>query len=273
MTTATATRPTAATPRAQGSGLRRFASLVRAETTILLRNQTAVVTAVGLPIFMGFAFSGLSQDGMPMGALLTMMLVCTSLLFVVYYTLVTSLVARREQHTLKRLVAGEATPLEILFAPAVPLWALLVVQSALAIAGAALMGTPLAHPVALALAVVGGASAWTALAVVSVSWTRTVEAAQLTTMPLMLISILLSGFSIPLTLLPEMLQPVAHWLPMTPVVDLITLAYAGTGIGGVTVDGPGELALASLQMMAPLAVWTIGALWLGLRTFRWDSRS
>lgn len=259
--------------RTRGSATRRFASLVRAETTILLRNQTALVTAVGLPIVMAFAFSELSRDGMPMGALLTLMLVCTSLLFVVYYTLVTSLVARREQHTLKRLVAGEPTPLEILLAPAVPLWALLVVQSLLAIVGAALMGTPLAHPAALAPAVLGGASAWTALAVISASWTRTVESAQLTTMPLMLISILFSGFSLPLTLLPDLLQTVAHWLPMTPVVDLITLAYAGTGIGGTSVDGPADLALAVLQMMAPLATWTAGCLWLGLRTFRWDSRS
>ena len=273
MTTATAAPTTATTPRAQGSATRRFASLVRAETTILLRNRTALVTAVGLPVVMALAFSELSRDGMPMGVMLTMMLVCTSLLFVVYYTLVTSLVARREQHTLKRLVAGEPTPLEILLAPAVPVWALLVVQSLLAISGAALMGTPLVHPVALVPAVVGGASAWTALAVISASWTRTVEAAQLTTMPLMLISILLSGFSIPLTLLPDLAQTVAHWLPMTPVIDLITLAYGGTGIDGVPVDGPVDLALTALRMMAPLAVWTAGCMWLGLRGFRWDARS
>lgn len=270
--TITTAAPTTTTPT-RGLAMRRFASLVRAETTILLRNQTALVTAVGLPVVMALAFAELSREGMPMGVMLTLMLVCTSLLFVVYYTLVTSLVARREQHTLKRLVAGEPTPLEILLAPAVPLWALVVVQSLLAIAGAVLMGTPLVHPVALVLAVVGGASAWTALAVISASWTRTVEAAQLTTMPLMLISILLSGFSIPLTLLPGLAQTAAHWLPMTPVVDLIALAYTGTGIGGAAVEGPADLALTALRMMAPLAVWTAGCMWLGLRGFRWDARS
>jgi ABC-2 type transport system permease protein len=199
--------------------------------------------------------------------------VCTSLLFVVYYTLVASLVGRREQHTLKRLVAGEPTPIEILLAPAVPLWALMVVQSVLAVGAAAAMGARPTHPVALALAVVGGAAAWTALAVVSASWTRTVEAAQLTTMPLMLISILLSGFSLPLAYLPGALQVVAHWLPMTPVVDLITLAYSGTGIEGDAVVGPAAFGLAALRMLAPLAAWTAAALWLGMRTFRWDARS
>jgi ABC-2 type transport system permease protein len=135
------------------------------------------------------------------------------------------------------------------------------------------MGARPTHPVALALAVVGGAAAWTALAVVSASWTRTVEAAQLTTMPLMLISILLSGFSLPLAYLPGALQVVAHWLPMTPVVDLITLAYSGTGIEGDAVVGPAAFGLAALRMLAPLAAWTAAALWLGMRTFRWDARS
>ena len=86
---------------ARRSAPRRFAALVRAETTILLRNQTAVFTAVALPIIIAFAFANFSLDGISLGAMLTMVLVCTSLLFVVYYTLVASLVGRREQHTLE----------------------------------------------------------------------------------------------------------------------------------------------------------------------------
>lgn len=258
---------------ARGSALRRFVSLARAETTILLRNRTALFTAVALPMVLAFAFSGLSPDGVPLGATLTMMLVCTSLLFVVYFTLVTSLVARREQHTLKRLVAGEPTQLEILLAPAVPLWGLLVVQSALGIAGAALLGTSTVHPLALVPAVLGGATAWTGIAVISASWTRTVESAQLTTMPLMMVSVLFSGFSLPLELFPEALRTVAHWLPMTPVIDLITLAYAGTGIGGTPVTGAAQLGATTLRMLLPLMLWAAASLWWGLRTFRWDARS
>ncbi|MFT3888839.1 MAG: ABC transporter permease [Arachnia sp.] len=261
------------TAPSRGSRLRRFASLVRAETTILLRNQTAVFTAVALPLAMAFAFSQFTLDGMGLGAMLTMMLVATSLLFVVYFTLVTSLVARREQHALKRLFAGEPTRIEILLAPAAPLWALFVVQSALGIVGAVLLGTPIAHPLALVAAVVGGATAWTGIAVVSASWTRTVESAQLTTMPLMMISILFSGFSIPLDVLPAAAQPLAHWLPMTPVIDLITLAYAGTGTDGAPVAGFADAGLATLQMLLPLVVWAAVCFWLGLRTFRWDARS
>lgn len=270
MTTITASPTTSET---RSTRTRRFTSLVRAETTILLRNRTAVFTAVALPFMMSFALASFDMEGMSLGAVLTMMLISTSLLFVVYFTLVTSLVARREQHTLKRLVAGEPTQLEILLAPAAPLWALMVVQSAIGAIGAAVLGTELIHPLALVLAIIGGATTWTALAVISASLTRTVESAQLTTMPLLMISILFSGFSIPLAVFPETLQTIAHWLPMTPVIDLISLAYLGKGVDGTAVTGFAQFGTAALEMLLPLAIWTAVAIVLGMRIFRWDARS
>lgn len=248
-----------------------FRSLVRGETTILLRNKTAVFTAVALPFLMGFAFSGFALDRAALGVVLTMVLVGSALMFVVYYTMVTSLVGRREQLVLKRLLAGEATPLEILLAPAVPLWALFVFQGLVGVAGAMLLGTTATHPWALVLAVIGGASTWTALAVWSATWTRTVESAQLTTMPLILVSMALSGFGIPLDALPALGQRIAHWLPMTPVMDLITLAWTGAGIDGTVLSGR-DLLAGTIEMVIPLVLWTALGLNLGRRHFRWDAR-
>lgn len=271
--TVTTTRPLAATsPRTRGSATRRFGALVAGEARILLRNKTSVFTAVAMPFVMAFAFAGFSMDRAGLGVVLTMTLVGTALMFVVYYTMVTSLVARREQLVLKRLLAGEPTPLEILLAPAVPLWALFVVQSLVAVGGAILLGASVAQPWALALAVIGGATTWTALAIWSATWTRTVESAQLTTLPFILISLLLSGFSLPLSLLPEFAQDIAHWLPMTPVVDLINLGYGGVGIDGTVLAGP-DLIRATLGMLLPLVLWTGFGVWQGLRSFRWDPRS
>lgn len=263
-------RPETAAP---GSGLRRFAALARGETTILLRNRTAIFTAVAMPFAIGFAFSGMSQDRAGLGVVLTMVLVGTALMFVIYYTMVTSLVGRREQLVLKRLLAGEPTALEIVTAPAVPLWALFAVQSSIAIGGAMLLGTPIVHPWALLLALFGGAAAWTALAIVSAAYTRTVESAQISTLPLILISLLLSGFSVPLEWLPEPVQRIAHVLPMTPVVDLIRLGYLGVGVDGRVLTGPAEVLTGAGAMLLPLIIWTAGALLLGLRRFRWDPRS
>ncbi|MCW3158216.1 ABC transporter permease [Micropruina sonneratiae] len=271
MTTTTTTTNRVTTGR--GPALRRFGALVRTETTILLRNRTAVFTAVALPLFMTFAFSGMDIGGAGLGALLATMLVVSSLMFVVYYTLVTSLVGRREQLVLKRLLAGEPDPIEILIAPAVPLWALLVIQSALGVGAALLLGAPLPNPWALALAVVAGAAAWTALAVASAALTRTVEAAQLTTLPLILLSLLFSGFSVPLGALPGPVQTLAHLLPMTPVVDLVRLAFTGVGADGRAVAGGADALLAAGAMVLPLLGWTALAMWGGLRWFRWEQRS
>ncbi|WP_432560539.1 ABC transporter permease [Granulicoccus sp. GXG6511] len=259
----------------RGSRLRRFGTLVRAETTILLRNKTAAFTAIVLPLVIGLAFGGVGIfDPASLGIALTSGLVSMSLLYVIYFTMVTSLVGRREQLVLKRLSAGEATPLEIVLAPAVPLWILLVLQSTLAVAGATLVfSTPVAHPWALALAVIGGAGTWTGLAIWSATWTKTVESAQLTTLPLMLVAIVLSGLMFPLEFTPRAVQHIAHVLPMTPVVDLIQLAYSGVGIDGTTVGGVSDALLAAAGMVVPLAVWTAFGIWTGLRDFRWDPRS
>lgn len=255
-----------------GQAWRRFLALVKGETTILLRNGTAVFTAVALPFVVGFAFFGMSQDRGGLGPVLPMVLVGTSLMFVIYYTMVTSLVARREQLVLKRLLTGEVPRWQILLAPAVPLYALFAIQSLVAIGGSLLVGAQIVHWWALLLAVVGGATTWTGLAVISAALTRSVEAAQLTTLPLMLVSLLLSGFSIPLAWLPDAVQRVAHLLPMTPVIDLITLAYLGTGTDG-RVPAGGDLALAAGAMVLPLVIWTGATIVEGIRRFRWDARS
>lgn len=257
----------------RGSRPRRFFALVRGETWILLRNKTATFTAVVAPFAMGLAFTGaLRTDNA--GVALTGALVSMGLIFVIYYTLVTSLVGRREQLVLKRLHAGEPTPLEILLAPAVPLWALLVLQSAIAVGVATLLlGASIAHPWAIALAVLGGATTWTALAIWSATWTRTVESAQLTTLPLMLVALGLSGLVIPLSLLPRAVELLAHVTPMAPVLDLIHLGFNGTGTSGDPITGMGATLLAAASMLLPLVAWTGFGLWAGVRNFRWDARS
>lgn len=260
-------------PGRRPSALRRFGALVRAEATILLRNKTAMFTAVLMPPMMAVMFLQLGQRSGALGSVLVMVLLGTGLLFVVYYTMVTSLVARREQLVLKRLRTGEATTLEILLAPAVPLWALLTIETGMgvALASAALGAVPV-HPWALVPAVVLGSATWTALAVWSANFTRTVESAQLTTMPAILITLLFSGFSLPLDAFPDVVQRLAHALPLTPVVDLVKLAFTGAGTAGTTLSGV-DAALGALGMVIPLVAWTAAALWEGVRGFRWEPRS
>ena len=109
------------------------------------------------------------------------------------------------------------------------------------------------------------------LAAVSTSFTRTVEAAQFTTMPLVLTATMLSGLLIPLSDFPEQVAQVARFLPLTPVIELSRLGLVGTTWEGQTVDTAGAWAASPLAL-AVLAGWLVGGAILARLVFRWAPR-
>ena len=67
------------------------------------------------------------------------------------------------------------------------------------------------------------------MAAASSAATRTVEMAQVTTLPVLVIPFVFSGgLPIPVAMLPGPLRWVAEALPLTPVVELMRLALTGT---------------------------------------------
>ncbi|MEK8225250.1 hypothetical protein NKG05_02625 [Oerskovia sp. M15] len=102
--------------------------MVRAETTLLLRNRTALFNGVALaPAMVAFLhFSGALEafvgegPGAVVGAFALTSLVCFALMFVVYYNLASAYVARREELVLKRLRTGQCSDAEILIGAATP---------------------------------------------------------------------------------------------------------------------------------------------------------
>ncbi|MFD1718214.1 ABC transporter permease [Georgenia deserti] len=276
MTATPTTSPNAGTAAVRAGRTRRLLALARAEAILLLRNKTALFNAVLLaPLLVGFFVTVggdfLGPDPAAMVASTLTMLLSIALLMVVYYNLTTSVVARREELVLKRLRTGESTAPEILLAYALPGFAITLAQLVLAgVAGALLAeAPPLARPHWLILAVLGGTAVFALLAVASSGLTRTAETAQLTTMPLIFVALLLSGFSLPLHLMPDVVGQVAAWTPLYPVV---TLAQHGFG----TVLPDGTVASGALrdvaQPIACLIVW--GALGVaGVRRWmRWEPR-
>src|SRR5215203_1040445 len=149
----------------------------------------------------------------------------TLLMFVVYYTLVTSTVARREEHMLKRLYTSSARPATVLFAMAVPAILLMLMQVIVGgVAVTLLVG--LDNPEHLWLLVptmAAAAAVWCLLALALAIFTRSVEAAQLTALPLIRVAFGVSGLSVPLAVLPEVGQTLAQLSPMFPVMDLAVL--------------------------------------------------
>lgn len=247
----------------------RLRALGRAELTLLLRNRAALFTALLLPIGMTLAVrSGvqgmdLSGTGLTVGTVLLPGAIGFVLLFGVYVNLVSTYVVRREELVLKRLRTGEAGDTEILLGAALPAIVIAVTQCALLLAGGALL-LDLSAPEQAGLLVLGlllGLALMVAAAAATAIVTKGTEAAQLTPMPLMMLSFGLSGVFVPLDIMADRLADFAAWLPMTPVMELVR--------GGWT----GELSAAeALRATALAASWVGIALWAVRRRFRWEPR-
>lgn len=248
---------------------RRLSALGRAETTLLLRNRTALATALLLPAVMVAAWrpamAGSGASGAGADQLLMIGGIGFVLLFVVYYNLVAAYVARRETLVLKRLRTGEPTDPEILAGTALPAAVVAVAQCVVLItAGGALLHLPLPRrPDLLLVAVALGIVLLTALAAASSTFTGSVELAQLTTTPLLVVSAFGSGLLLPLGSMPYPVGELCRWLPLTPVMELVRAGW----LGGSPAE-PGQL----LRSLATALAWTLLAVFAVHRWFRWEPR-
>lgn len=271
MTTATtrANTTTTGSPTATTTARGRLTALGRAELTLLLRNRTAVFVALLMPAAMVMAMKStfeqidLGGTGLTVaGATLTGG-IGTVLIQAVYMNMVAAYVARREELVLKRLRTGEVTDGEILTGTALPAGALALTQTALIIvAGTAFLGLGAPErPELLLLGLVMGLVLLTALAAATAVITRTVQTAQLTTLPLFFASMAGSGLFVPLEVLPDRLASACELLPLTGVMTLVRAGWLGTTEGT-------DLLGAALTGL----VWTVVAVFAVRRWFRWDPR-
>jgi ABC-2 type transport system permease protein len=273
MTTDTVATTRTPTARAAWGGI---TSLGRSEALLLRRNPMALFNALVVPV----AFAVFLRSGLPPGdaarlggATIVTSLTAVTLLSVVYLNLVTALVARRDELVLKRLRTGETSDGEILSgtaAPAVAIaWGQILIGLLAAVTVFAL-GMP-TNPALVLAAIVLGTAAFGLLATASTVVTRTVEMAQVTTMPVLLGSLLLGGLMFPLDTLPGSVQQVAHLLPLTAVVDLLHLGLTGTTTDGATVSLAASFRPAAVPVLI-LTAWIVAGVWATRQWFRWEPR-
>jgi ABC-2 type transport system permease protein len=258
------------------NSLRRVRRLGRLELILFGRNRTALFTALVVPLVSVAFFASFNdtiETGLDGRAFLLSGMLGLIILFVVYFNLVAAYVARREELVLKRLRTGECTDSEILVATAVPAVAVTLIQSALAVlAGAIALGLPVpVNPVVLLAGLVAGIALFALLAAVSAAFTRTVELAQVSTTPLLLVCTLGSGLILPVGRLPDPVAGLARFLPLTPVVDLIRLGWLGTAGEAAAVGFWGAFAAAA-GPFAILAGWLVLGTYGQRRWFRWEPR-
>ncbi|XUL89677.1 ABC transporter permease [Streptomyces galilaeus] len=247
----------------------RMRALGRAELSLLGRNRNAVVTALFVPLALPFSVRpaidqlDLKGEGLSVGAVMLTAAIGFSLLFAVYSSLVSAFVARREELVLKRLRTGELGDSEILAGTALPAVCLGFVQSVLLAAACVLLldaGAP-AMPQLAFLGLLFGLVLCAALAALTASVTRTAESAQVTALPVVLVSMMGSGIIVPLQLLSDRVADVCRFLPLSPAIRLISGGWNGDLSG---YDAPGAVLTA--------LAWTVLAVFAVRRWFRWEPR-
>ncbi|MGV9322799.1 ABC transporter permease [Streptomyces sp. NPDC003660] len=261
--------PARTAPPERTTPLGRMAALARAELSSFARNRGTLAAAVLVPLVLPFSVrSGVGQmdlkdAGLTVGLVMVPASIGFSLLFAVYSTLVGVFVTRREQLVFKRLRTGEPRDAEILAGAALPAVSVALAQCAvLTVACTALLHVPAPRAPQLALiGLVSGIVLCGALAALTAVWTRTAESAQITTVPLVLLSALGSGIVIPRELFPDRLAHLCELLPLTSVITLVR--------GGWTGDlGAGD----TVRAVTVALVWTGVAVFAVRRWFRWEPR-
>ncbi|MFC9393716.1 ABC transporter permease [Streptomyces sp. NPDC057027] len=249
--------------------LTRLTALGRAELTLLGRNRNNLFVAAAMPLLMIFVLRSSLKNvdeatlGISPGAAILIGGTGMVLLLVVYMSLTSSLVARREELVLKRLRTGEATDTEILTGTALPATAIALVQCAvLTVGGFTLLGADApARPDLLVLGLAAAIVLLAGLAALTTTVTRTVESVGLTTLPLFLLSSFGSGLFVPRDALPGLAADLARLLPLSGAMEFVRAGWLGTAHA----DG---LLTAALNTVA----WGVLTGWAVRRWFRWEPR-
>ncbi|MBW0090893.1 ABC transporter permease [Pseudonocardia sp. KRD-184] len=267
MTTAT-TGSTGATAAAGPAS--RVLALATAEVRLLLRNRTAAISSLFLPIAFGVFFAFTFEAGVAAGpgvwaTIVALQLVVTFTMGV-YVTITQTVVARRQTRVLKRMRTSSLSDAGLLVATTGPAVAIAVVHLVLYAVIDTVLGAPFpADVVPLVLAVLGGLAVCVTAGFATTIVTPTPERAQITTLPLFFL-MFGAAFVVPVL-------PVDSWwqalvlVPGAPIGLLTQLAFTGgawaPGLPGLPAALPGIVSLVG---------WTAAFTVLSQRRFRWDPR-
>lgn len=265
-----------------GSTVKRFMALARAETLQFVRNKTLLINAAVVPIafalVMYFVQSG-NDEASKVDAAATAMeyFLLFALMFVQYYTVLSMVTTRRDEGVLKRLRTGESRDVEILSASSFPGSVLTIVFTVVIAVLLMVLGAPgPVNVVPIIVAVLLGLAVVSGLALVTSGFTKNAEAAQITSLPVMVL--LFASMGLFRQLYPEAVTEIVDRTPFALIFDLAQYGWAGnTMMDRISADGAaplssGEVLAETWQMMLILVVWAVVCLWAGAKYVRWDVR-
>lgn len=248
--------------------IRRTVGLTWANTLLLIRNRTTLGYALVLPLLpMGLLFTAQRGDT-DRGMVVVTACLLMALLFPVYYNFLSVLVTRRDELVLKRLRTGETRDPELLLSMALPGVAVTFVVSMVLLGAGMYLGLPVpANPALYLLLVLGGCGVFAALAVWTAAWTQNAEAAQITSMPV----IVLATAGMMKQAFPPDWQRFVDLTPGAALLNLVRTSWHGQGPHG-PVDFVTSWSAAGRPLLALLG-WVVLAAWLAKRSLRWEPRS
>lgn len=275
MTSSQTSHPTAhsATAAPRAASLRRLRALSRAEMRQFTRNPLLVIMALLFPAALPLFVWILGDQSVGSTDSASEIFVLLALGFGIFYPALSMTVTRRDEEVLKRLRTGEARDWEILTAIALPLAATMLLLSVLIVTGLSILSMflPLDPPVPhvwpvnallMALAMVLGIVCSHAVAMLTSSFTANAENAQITSMPVLLLS-MFSQSSLR-NALPDALGQVLDATPFALVVDIVRAGWIGDGsFISVFADSSADL--------MKLAAWTVALVWAAHKYMRWGT--
>lgn len=248
----------------------RTVRLARWNAVLMARNRLALTYGVVVPLLPVLLLLTNDRGEPGVGVVAVSTTVLMAVLFPVFYNVLSQFVTRRDELVLKRMRTGETRDLELLVALVLPGAAVTLLVGLLVVPLAVVLGqdAPLNLPVHLA-GILAATVMFAAFAFWTAAWTRNAEAAQMTSLPVILLAI---GGQLSAAL-PDAAQRWADLTPGAALTDLVRSAWFGLAEEGTTRTL--DLAATWGEAAAPLTVllaWTAVAVGIAARSLRWEPR-
>jgi ABC-2 type transport system permease protein len=228
---------------------------------ITLRNKTFLFFSLVMPMVFFFLYGSIFAKGNPQVVTYLLGPVLSLTVMGTFWGLSMQLVTWREQGILRRFRLAPISPTSMIASSVVANFALILptIILELVLARAVYHVTAFGNLVSLFVLVILGISSFGALGLIVASVTNTMQETQIINQLLWFSFIFLSGATVPLTVLPRIVQRVGLFLPAT---------YLVSGLQRGMVSGQGVLSL-GVEIVS-LAAWGALAFFISSLLFRWE---
>lgn len=241
--------------------MRTILTLAAMRIRITLRNKTFLFFSLVMPMVFFFLYGSVFARGNPQVVTYLMGPVLSLTVMGTFWGLSMQLVTWREQGILRRFRLAPISPTSMIASSVVANYALILptIILELVLARAVYHVTMFGNLVSLFVLVILGITSFGALGLIVASVTNTMQETQIINQLLWFSFIFLSGATVPLTVLPRIVQRVGLFLPAT---------YLVSGLQRGMVYGQGVLSL-GVEIVS-LAAWGALAFVISSLLFRWE---